>query len=320
MSWTEQLKHRLDRDRGDLPWPVPAQHGRHCLVTGANSGLGKHAAGRLAAAGADVVMAVRDLAKGEAAKADLLAAHPDSRLEVRQLDLASLASIEAFAAAWQGEGRPLDVLVNNAGVMTPPKRKQTADGFELQFGTNYLGALALTTRMLPVLLQGDHPRVATQASLAALFGRIDVGDLQWRRRRYIPFLAYAQSKLADLLLGTHLAEVAAQRGWPLISTLAHPGFTRTNLTANGLATDGRTAKEPWLPSDIRQEVEIGADPILRAAADPDAKNGQYFGPGDNFGVVGQAVPVKPPRAARNPELAANLWTIAEQLTHTRLPD
>src|SRR6266536_260746 len=205
---------------GDTMYAVPEQTGNLVVVTGANSGTGKEAARRLAAAGAQVVMAVRTIGKGEAARADILAVQPDAHLEVRQLDLADLASVRDFADRLGTEGRPLDLLINNAGVMTPPTRMSTADGFELQFGTNYLGHFALTMRLLPLLLAASAPRVVTMSSGAANLGRIHFDDLQWERS-YRPIGSYAQSKLADLYLARHLAVVATQRGWHLISNAAH---------------------------------------------------------------------------------------------------
>ena len=212
-------------------YTVPDQSGRYVVVTGANSGTGKEAVRRLAAAGADVVMAVRTPAKGEAARTEILTDLPQAQLEVRRIDLADLGSVRDFAQALLDQGRPVDVLINNAGVMAPPHRMLTADGFELQFGSNFLGPFALTYLLLPPLLAAPAPRVVTMTSGTANWGRIHFDDLQWERalpRRP----AYAQSKLANLLVGRHLAEVAS-RGWDLLSTLAHPGYTRTNLQTTG---------------------------------------------------------------------------------------
>src|SRR5260221_9803401 len=223
-------------------YAVPDQTGKLVIVTGANSGTGKEAARRLAGAGAHVVMAVRTVGKGEQARAEILAQHPDARLEVRHVDLANLASVREFAEGLQADGTPVDVLINNAGVMAPPTRMTTADGFELQFGSNYLGPFALTIRLLPLVLAAPAPRVVTMSSGVASYGRIRFDDLQWERR-YRPNLAYAQSKLADLMLAEHLAAVAAQRRWTPISNAAHPGFTRTNLQTAG-ASPGRGKPKP----------------------------------------------------------------------------
>src|SRR5256714_3052383 len=206
-------------------YEVPDQTGRLAVVTGANSGTGKEATTRRAAAGARVVRAVRTIAKGEAAGAEILAGHPHAQLEVRRLDLADLASVQDFADRLIADGPPIALLVTNAGVMTPPTRFTTADGFELQFGSNYLGPFALTMRLLPLLLAAPAPRVVTMSSGMANVGRIRFDDLQWERR-YRAVGSYSQSKLADLYLARTLATIATERGWHLMSNAAHPGFTR----------------------------------------------------------------------------------------------
>src|SRR5579871_2356266 len=210
-------------------YAVPSQAGKLIVVTGANSGTGLEAARKLAGAGARVILAVRTPAKGDQAKAEILAEFSQAELEVRRVDLADLASVGAFADGLIADGRPVDVLVNNAGVMAPPARMVTPDGFELQFGTNFLGPFALTMRLLPLVLASPAPRVVMMSSKAAEFGKIHFDDLQWERARYQPMTCYAQSKLADLMLSQHLAAVADERGWPLLSVAAHPGYTKTNL-------------------------------------------------------------------------------------------
>ena len=190
-------------------YAVPDQAGKLVVVTGANSGTGKEATRRLAEAGAHVVMAVRTVAKGEQAREEILAEYPGARLEVRRIDLADLASVAEFADGLIADGTPVDVLINNAGVMAPPTRMITADGFELQFGSNFLGPFALTMRLLPLVLAAPAPRVVTMSSGVASYGRIRFDDLQWKRG-YRPNLAYAQSKLADLMLTLHLADLAVR--------------------------------------------------------------------------------------------------------------
>ncbi|WP_327139467.1 SDR family oxidoreductase [Nocardia sp. NBC_01327] len=302
-------------------YEVPDQTGKTIVITGANSGTGKEAAARLAAAGAQVIMAVRTPEKGEQAKAEILRQRPAAKLEVRRIDLADLASVRSFADDLLAAGAPLDVLVNNAGVMAPPERHTTADGFELQFGSNFLGPFALTMHLLPLLLRADNPRVATMSSGTANFGRINFDDLQWERR-YSPTRSYAQSKLADLILSLHLAEVAGERDWNLRSTAAHPGYTRTNLQTAGasLGRDkparGLLGSLPILPS---QGVEQGAEPLLYAAGDPAARSGEYYGPTGRFGLVGPSGPASITRRARDRKVAARLWETAEQLTGTQLP-
>ncbi|HEY2279958.1 MAG TPA: SDR family oxidoreductase [Streptosporangiaceae bacterium] len=300
-------------------YSVPDQSGRRVVITGANSGTGQETARRLAAAGAQVIMGVRTVAKGEQARDGILAQQPQARLEVRRVDLADLASVAEFADGLIAEGTPLDLLVNNAGVMAVPSRMTTADGFELQLGSNFLGPFALTVRLLPLLLAAPAPRVATMSSGMASFGRIHFDDLQYSRR-YRAWPAYSQSKLADLMLTEHLAALTTERGWNLLSTAAHPGFTRTNLQTSG-PNLGRD-KPRWSPLESSllpsQGVETGAEPLLLAATSPDAVNGGYYGPGGRFGLVGPTVPVRVPRRARDTATAARLWAEAERLTKVSL--
>ena len=302
-------------------YDVPDQQGRTFVVTGANSGLGKEAAARLAGAGAHVVMAVRTVAKGQAARDEITRRHPDASLDVRALDLADLGSVRAFVAGLERDGVRPNVLVNNAGVMAVPSRMTTVDGFELQWGTNVLGPFALTNLLLPTLLTADTARVVTMSSATASFGRIDFADLD-STRRYTPSQAYAQSKLANLLLGLRLAEVATQRGWSLLSTIAHPGYTNTNLQTAGASLGRSAPKRTLLTSGgflPTQEVEQGSEPLLFAAADPDAVNGAYYGPDGRFGLVGPTTRVAIPRSARGASLARSLWAVAEDLTGTSPP-
>ncbi|WP_285114265.1 SDR family NAD(P)-dependent oxidoreductase [Leifsonia sp. fls2-241-R2A-40a] len=294
---------------------VPDQSGRRVVVTGSNSGTGREAAERLAGAGAEVVLAVRSVEKGEAARADMISRHPSAQIEVRALDLADLASVRRFAG---GIDR-VDTLVNNAGVMVPPTRMTTADGFELQFGTNFLGPFALTLLLLPTLLRSEKPRVATMSSGTANFGRIRLDDPQWQTG-YSASRAYAQSKLADLLFATSLAQISDERGWALRSTAAHPGYTRTNLQTAGRNLDGGNrapVERTLLPS---QGVEQGAEPLLFAAADDAAEQGAYYGP-SRWALTGPTKRIaRLPRSARRDGVREPLWQLAERLTDTRLPE
>ncbi len=302
-------------------YTVPDQTGKLAIVTGANSGTGREAARRLAEAGAHVIMAVRTVAKGDQARAEILGRHPDARLEVRRIDLADLASVREFSDGVLGDGTPVNLLVNNAGVMAPPTRMTTADGFELQFGSNFLGPFALTLRLLPVVLAAPAPRVVTMSSGVANFGRIHFADLEWERR-YSANFAYAQSKLADLMMSLRLAAIAAERDWNLMSVAAHPGFTRTNLQTAG-ASLGRDKPKRTLFNSLHflpsQEVGPGTEPLLYAATSPSAVSGGYYGPGRSMGLVGPTTFVRPPRRARDTAAAARLWAEAERLTGVHLP-
>jgi len=300
-------------------YTVHNQTGRRFVITGSNSGTGKEAAKRIAGAGGSVVMAVRTPEKGEAAREEIRRQYPQADIEVRKVDLADLASVHSFASELIDEGKPIDVLVNNAGVMAPPKRMTTIDGYELQFGSNYLGPFALTNLLLPRILESSSPRVATMSSIAASFGKIHFDDLQWTSG-YRPMLAYGQSKLADMLLGMRLAELSKERGWKLLSTIAHPGFTRTNLQTAGANLGRATPKaqnnRPIIPS---QDVEQGVEPLLFAAADPGAQQGAYYGPSRFGGIVGPTKRASLARSSRGTDLPASLWAVAEELTDTAPP-
>jgi NAD(P)-dependent dehydrogenase (short-subunit alcohol dehydrogenase family) len=298
---------------------VPDHRGRRFIVTGANSGIGREVTQRLAGAGAHVIMAVRSPEKGHAARAEILTTHPSAVIDIRRLDLADLASVRTFADTILADAGPLHVLVNNAGVMVPPRRFTTADGFELQFGTNFLGPFALTCLLLPKLLEAPNSRVATMSSGMAHWGRIRFDDLQ-SERSYGPQRAYSQSKLADMLMARHLAALSERQHWGLISTVAHPGYTRTNLQTAGRNL-GRAEPRPPITRTVlpSQPPQTGAEPLLFAAADPDARQDTYYGPSGALGLVGPSKPLRYPRAARDLDLAARLWTVAEDLTGTHAP-
>jgi NAD(P)-dependent dehydrogenase (short-subunit alcohol dehydrogenase family) len=299
-------------------YQVPSQRDRLIVVTGANSGTGKEIARRLAGAGADVIMAVRDPSRGDAARQDLLAAQPDARLTVRVLDLADLASVESFAETLLVEGRPIDALVNNAGVMMPPKRFETVDGFELQMGTNFLGPFALTLRLLPLLTR-PGARVSTMSSAVAMVGRIHFDDPQWQSH-YRPTFAYAQSKLADLVFARQLAEIARHSNSSFVSNAAHPGYTRTNLISAGASLGRDHPRRQWVNRAaylFSQSVESGAEPMLYAITSPDAFNGAYYGP--NRLMVGTTTLIRPPKSARSTDLGPRLFALGEELTGVSLP-
>jgi NAD(P)-dependent dehydrogenase (short-subunit alcohol dehydrogenase family) len=209
------------------------------------------------------------------------------------------------------------VLVNNAGVMAPSRRFTTLDGFELQFGSDFLGPFALTELLLPTLLAADAPRVVTMSSMVAEIGRIHLRDLNGEHRRYLPFREYGQAKLANLLMAMRLADISRERGWTLRSIAAHPGYTRTNLQTAGANLGRERQREPSRRAPFwTQDVVTGAEPMLFATADPAAENGAYYGPRNR--VVGPSRRVPLPLSVRFSDAAA-LWAAAEELTGTSLP-
>lgn len=285
------------------------------LVTGATGGLGYAVSEGLARAGHRIVLTGRNEAKGQAALARLRAAVPGAEAEFVPLDMASLAAVRAFAARWQG---PLDLLINNAGVMAYPTRRLTEDGFEAQLGINYLGHFALTLRLLPALLEARTARVVSVSSLAHRSGRIAFGDLQGEAR-YDPFAAYRQSKLAMLMFARELQRRAVAQGWPLVSVAAHPGWSATRIVVNGMGGGLRARIAQGAFSLLAQSAAAGARPILYAALDPAAAPGGYYGPANLGETRGPPAPAKVMPQARDEAAAARLWTVSEQLTGVQAP-
>jgi NAD(P)-dependent dehydrogenase (short-subunit alcohol dehydrogenase family) len=287
--------------------------GKTAVVTGANSGLGYQTARQLAGHGAHVVMACRDAERGKAAVERLRADEPSADVELRPLDLADLSSVKTFAAGVDG---PLHLLINNAGVMALPKR-QTADGFEMQFGTNHLGHFALTGRLLGSLKSAPDARVVTVSSEMHSIGRMNFDDLQGEKR-YHKWLAYGQSKLANLLFANELNRRATEAGIDLISLAAHPGYATTNLQSTGPKMSGNKLMERFTALGnvlMGQSDANGALPSLCAATDPDAVGGTYIGPDGLFGMRGSgAHAVKPRKKALDTAAAARLWDVSEELT------
>ena len=292
--------------------------GTTALVTGANSGLGFVTASQLAAHGAAVTLAVRDAARGAAAVARMREQLPHAELTVRVLDLASLASITAFADEFADTTGSLDLLVNNAGVMNLPQR-QTADGFEMQFGTNHLGHFALTGRLLPLLTASPEARVVTLSSTVHRIGRMNFADLMGARR-YRAWPAYGQSKLANLLFTSELQRRAGAAKLPLRAMAAHPGFALTNLqtagpTMRGAKTTTRRSRlMATLTRELAQPAVWGALPTLYAATVPGLAGNSFVGP-EGFGQQhGHPVPVTRSKRAQNTADAQRLWTESERLT------
>jgi NAD(P)-dependent dehydrogenase (short-subunit alcohol dehydrogenase family) len=298
------------------PRQMPPLAGRHAIVTGANSGVGYHAARHLAGAGASVVLACRSQQKGEAARAALLQQQPDARLEVRVLDVADLDSVRRFAAAWNAEGRPLDLLINNAGVMNLPERRATPQGFETQFATNHLGHFALTGLLLRTLLRQPGSRVVTVASIAHKRGVLNFDDLN-AERSYSPRPAYSQSKLANVVFGLELDRRLRAHQAQTASLLAHPGVAVTNIVSNGMGSGLEARIANVVLGLIAQSDDRGSWPTLYAATSPEAHGGGYYGPDGIAEIKGTPVEVKPKPHATDPATGKRLWEISERLTGVR---
>jgi NAD(P)-dependent dehydrogenase (short-subunit alcohol dehydrogenase family) len=291
---------------------IPDQHGRVAVVTGANSGLGIATARGLAGAGATVVMACRDQGKGERAVTEIRSALPDADLDLRALDLADLASVRAFAAALAEAHPRLDLLINNAGVMAPPRRL-TKDGFESQFGTNHLGHFALTGLLLSTLLAADAPRVVTVASGAHRIGKINFDDLN-REHGYNNWMAYGQSKLANLMFCFELQRRAVAAGTELLSMAAHPGYAATNLQFAGPAAWYEKAVMAVSNKVIAQSAEMGALPSLYAATKPGLPGGSFVGPDGFLEQRGHPHVVTAAGKAYDEQAWLRLWEASEELT------
>ena len=295
---------------GFTPADLPDLTATRAVVTGANSGIGYVTARELARHGARVVLAGRTTAKIEAARDRIVSEAPGARVDVAVLDLASLASVAAFADGWDG---PLDLLVNNAGVMAPPRRRVTEDGFELQMGTNHLGHFALTGRLLPALLAAPHPRVVTVSSVAHKIGRIDVDDLQ-SVAGYTPQSSYGNSKLANLMFALELERRSVAAGAALVSTAAHPGLAATGLITNPDGLGSNRLMRLIAPANrlISQSPAAGALPTLYAATE--AEPGSYTGPRHLREWRGAPGPAQISDRAADPAIAASLWDVSSQLT------
>ncbi len=293
---------------------MSSQAGKLAVVTGATGGLGYETALGLAQKGAEVIVAGRSEAKGQEALARIAALAPEAKVTFEKLDLASLASVAAFAQRLAPRGA-LDLLINNAGVMALPTRQTTVDGFEMQLGTNYLGHFALTARLLPLLRKGKHTRVVMLSSIAHRQGSIRLGDLQ-RERRYVPWEVYGQSKLAMLMFAFELQRRSDRGGWGLLSNAAHPGWARTELMANGPGATSLASRAASLFAPVfGQSAAEGALPTLYAATSPAAEPGGYYGPNGAFELTGSPGVAQVSRAGRDAEVAAKLWDASVQLTH-----
>jgi NAD(P)-dependent dehydrogenase (short-subunit alcohol dehydrogenase family) len=288
------------------------QTGRVAIVTGANSGIGFEAAKALAIKGATVIVASRSKAKGDQAIAAIREAAPRATVELMLLDLANLDSVREFAAAFKDRYDRLDLLINNAGVMMPPERQETADGFELQLGTNHLGHFALTVPLLERLVATEGSRVVNVSSSAQNFGKLDLDDLNWTKRSFDRMGSYGASKIANMLFTLELQRRFESAGASTIATACHPGWTATNLQKTSpiiRMLNPIFGMQPWQ----------GALPTLYAAVSPDAVGGGYYGP-DGLGTWrGYPAPNKPAAASIDSSAANRLWEQSEQLVGLTTP-
>ena len=295
----------MSKNHGWTTKDIPDQSGKVIIVTGANSGIGYEAARALALHGATVIMACRDLEKGAAAAEEIRREHPRANIDLRQLDLADLSLVQRFAENFLAEYDRLDILINNGGVMATPYRK-TVDGFELQFGTNHLGHFMLTGLLFDLLHDTPDSRVVTVTSYAHFFGRINFHDLN-SERFYQKWLAYGQSKLANVLFGYELQRRAARNGKNPISIVVHPGYAATNLQHTSTLFS-------FLNPIMAQSPEMGALPTLYAATSPDIRGGEYIGPDGFLGQRGYPHQARSSGLSYDQDFAQRLWEVSEELT------
>jgi len=294
---------------------MPRLEGKTAVVTGANSGLGFHTSRALARSGARVIMACRDLEKGQQARQMIMETGADAEPEVWHLDLASLDSVKGFALKYEGSGYPLDLLINNAGLMAIPLNR-TEEGFEMQFGVNHLGHFALSARLWPRLAESGPSRLVQLSSLAHAMGHIRFEDIHWERK-YRKWEAYGMSKLANLLFIHELARRLKAGGNRVLAVAAHPGYADTELQAKGSRMKGDRLGAAFYQLAnklVAQSGEKGALPTLYAATAEGVEQGAYFGPGGLLGLHGFPAPDSPRRKLVNDEVAARLWKVSESLT------
>lgn len=294
---------------------IPRLDGKTVIITGANSGLGYEAARALSRASAKVILACRSESSAVSAMTRIRDEQPTASLTFLPLDLSSLGSVRAFARKFEEGHERLDILMNNAGVMALPYRK-TADGFEMQFGTNHLGHFALTGLLMPRLARGHAARVVTLSSQAHRLGKINFDDLAWERG-YQRWLAYGQAKLANLLFTYELQRRLDERGIPIKSVAAHPGYASTEISFKGPRMEGSSFSElvnRWASQTFAQSAAMGALPELFAATAPEVNGGDYIGPDGPFEVQGHPVKVQSNARSHDREVARRLWEVSEKLT------
>lgn len=314
-AFAATASHAQETPRED--WSVadiPPQRNHIFLVTGGTSGIGFETAKALAASGAQVVIAARNAEHGREAIASILQATPDARVRFEKLDLGDLASVRDLGAHLRATLPRLDGLINNAGIMEPPEREISKDGFEMQFAVNYLGHFVLTAELLPLLRQSDAPRVVTLSSIAARQGAIHFDDLQFEKE-YDSMGAYSQSKLACLMFGLELQRRSDANGWRIRSIVSHPGVSKTNLIVDRDGFGGFMRRHmSWV---MFQPAADGAIPTLYAATDPQARGGAYYGPTGMMEMRGDLGLARVPEAATDRQAIARLWTVSETLSGAR---
>jgi len=299
---------------------MPQQDGKVIVVTGATSGLGYETAIELAKAGATVILVGRSVAKGQEALRSILNRIPNAKVEFEAADLASLKSVAEFAKRVIAKNEKLDILINNAGIMSPPKREVTEDGFEIQFVTNYLSHFALTAHLLPLLQKSPSPRVISLGSVAYRRAKIHFEDLQWEKGAY-NYDVYSQSKLAVLMFALELQKRSDANGWGISSIAAHPGFAQTDIITKGPGDGGlfyTVAK--WTKPLASHSAASGALSILFAATSPEAVAGEFYGPGGWFELKGSPAKAYIADHARDQLVATKLWDVSVALTGAKWPD
>jgi NAD(P)-dependent dehydrogenase (short-subunit alcohol dehydrogenase family) len=291
---------------------IPQRNGGLAVITGSTEGIGYEDALALSSAGWKVVMMGRNAQKGAVSIAKIHQKNPKAKISFEKIDLADLASIKAFALRMNEKGEAIDLLINNAGVMTPPKRLETADGFELQFGTNHIGHFALTAQLLPLLHKAHNARVVTLSSVANRAGAINFEDLQYTTK-YDPMKAYGQSKLANLMFALELQRQSEKHGWGITSIAAHPGVSRTNLLISGAGQWSVAGIIRTILPFLFQPQAQGALPTLFAATSPDAQGGMYYGPNKMSETRGLPAVAKIPVQAEDRDVSLKLWEVSKQL-------
>ncbi len=291
---------------------IPQQIEKLAVITGSTEGIGFEDALALSTAGWTVIMMGRNAQKGAASIAKIHQINPKAKVRFELIDLANLSSIKNFADRMNANGQAIHLLINNAGVMTPPKRQETADGFELQFGTNHIGHFALTAQLLPLLRKAKDARVVTLSSVANREGKINFDDLQ-SNAKYVPMVAYGQSKLANLMFAIELQRQSEKHGWGITSIASHPGVSRTNLLITGAGRWSITGMTRTFLPFLFQPPSQGALPTLFAATSPDAKGGTYYGPNKMGETRGFPAMAKIPSQAVDLEVSQKLWEISQKL-------